>query len=185
MRLKAGLKAPIAALAAALVLAGCGSGSPSATSVPETATSNPAGAAAAKKAAARARAAEGNAPKGASPTLRAIYRQFPPPQADPKVKGSAAALEAGERACAGKTPVEVKERFFAAARAHLNSEQKKMIARIGSYERHAAKDASFAAGQLAADTYEATLPASAGQYGYQGCVYALARRLERELAPRG
>lgn len=59
-----------------------------------------------------------------------------------------------------------------------------MIARIGTYETYTPRSASFTAGQLAADAYEATLPETIAQYGYQGCVYALANRLEHELAPR-
>lgn len=58
-----------------------------------------------------------------------------------------------------------------------------MIGQIDSYEKHSAKEYSFTGGQLAADTYEATLT-SAGQYGYEGCIYSLARKLERELAPK-
>lgn len=104
MRLRAGSRAPIAVfLAVALVLAGCGSGG-SSTNVPETAPNTTAGAAVAKRAAALARAAESKAPRGASPTLGAIYRQFPPPKPNPEVKRPAGAIKAGERACKGKSP---------------------------------------------------------------------------------
>jgi hypothetical protein len=168
----------LASLAAALALAGCGSGAQSTTS---TMSSE---AAKVVKAAAARHAAEARAPKGASPTLRAIYAQFPPPKPDPEVKRSAAAIGAGERACKGKSPRAVKDELYAAAKRHLNPEQAKMIARMGSYEKHVAKDANFVAGQLAADTYEATLPAATAQYGYQGCIYSLARRLEHKLAPK-
>jgi hypothetical protein len=59
-----------------------------------------------------------------------------------------------------------------------------MIAQIGAYEKHSSKEESFTAEHLAADAYEATLPETIGQYGYRGCVYALARQFEQELAPR-
>ncbi len=60
-----------------------------------------------------------------------------------------------------------------------------MIAAIGTYEKHSSKEYSFTAGQLGADAYQATLPKALGQYGYEGCVYALARGLEGRLGPRG
>ena len=59
-----------------------------------------------------------------------------------------------------------------------------MIGRIASFESSDSKDASFTAGQLAADVYGATLSAASSQYGYEGCIYLLAGRLERELGPR-
>ncbi len=58
-----------------------------------------------------------------------------------------------------------------------------MIANIDKYAKQVSKDPSFAAGQLAADAYQATLPVQIGQYGYQGCVYALAHQLEQRLGP--
>jgi hypothetical protein len=168
-------------LAAALLLSACGSSSSSSTS--STATSAEAAQAAAAAAKAH-RAAEAGAPKGSSPTLRAIYATFPPPKPNPEDKRSAAAIKAGEMACKGRTPAQVKEEFYAAAKPKLAPEQTKMIARIASFESHSPTDASFTAGQLAADVYEATLPEALGGYGYQGCVYSLARGLERRLAPR-
>lgn len=166
------------ALAGALAIGGCGSGSSPTTSSAANAQAIKAAVAAAR------RAAEAKAPKGASPTLRALYVSFQKPKPNPQAKGSAAAIRAAERACAKKTPLEVKERFYAVAKRRLNSEQAKLIARIASFERHAATDVSFASGQLAADVYEATLPAAIGQYGYEGCIYSLARGLERQLAPK-
>lgn len=175
-----------ALLASLLVLAGCGSnGTPTAGSAQSPPPETPAARAAVRSAAAAAKAAEAKAPKGASPTLRQIYRQFPAPKPDPEVKGSAAAIKAGKRACQDKTPTEVKEEFFPAAQPNLAPEQTKMIARVGSFEANAGKDASFVAGQLAADTYQATLPEAVAQAGYQGCIYSLARGLEHRLAPQG
>jgi hypothetical protein len=172
----------------ALVLASCGSGGSSSTTATTSAQSTaetPAAKAAVKQVAAAAKAAEAKAPKGASPTLRAIYRQFPAPRPEPQEKSAAKAIGAGEKACAGKTPLQVKEEFYPAAQTNLAPEQAKMIARVGSFEANAASDASFVAGQLAADTYAASLAAADSQAGYQGCVYALARGLERRLAPKG
>ena len=158
-------------------MGGCGSGSTKTLSA-----SGPGPAAAA--AAAKRRVAEAGAPKGSSPTLRAIYATFSAPKPEPGVKGSGAAIRAGIAACKSKTPVEVKEEFFSAAGGRLSGEQAKMIERIGAFDRNSHTDGSFTAGQLAAETYEATLPEATSQFGYEGCVYALARGLERRLAPK-
>jgi hypothetical protein len=122
------------------------------------------------------------APKGASTLEREIYRQFSPPKPNPEAKGSARAIAAGEEACRGRSPVEVKEEFFAKASSRLNSEQEKMIEEIGRYEKRSRTEPGFTAGQLAAGTYEAALPEAVAIYGYQGCVYALAQGLKHELA---
>jgi hypothetical protein len=163
-----------------LALAGCGSSSSSTAGGQgeSTAATKPSPTAPGGK-------AESEAPKGASPVLRQIYRQFPKPAPNPTVKGSAAAIAAGERACKGKTPLEVKEAFYAAAKANLQPEQTKMIAELASFEKNAATDSSFVAGQLAAGVYQATLPEAVAQFGYQGCIYALALELKRELGPGG
>jgi hypothetical protein len=129
-------------------------------------------------------AAEAKAPKGASPTLRALYATFLPPGPNPEVKRSGPAIHAGIVACKGKTPTELKKQFYAAAKRNFSPEQVKMIDRIASFESRASTDASFTAGQLAADVYQATLPAEVSEYGYEGCVYALAQGLEKRLAPR-
>ncbi len=118
--------------------------------------------------------------------MRAIYATFPPPKPNPEAKHSAAAIKAGERACQGKSPTAVKDIYYPIAvkkgKLEAKGEEAKMIARIRTYENDAPKDASFTAGQLGADAYEATLPGAVGQYGYEGCVYVLARRLEGEMA---
>jgi hypothetical protein len=114
--------------------------------------------------------------------LREIYRQFPPPLPDAAVRGSAGAIEAGKRACGGRSPLQVKARFLPAARESLTPEQAEMVAAIETYAHR--PDAAFTAGQLAADVYRATLGERLANFGYQGCVYALARGLERRLAPR-
>jgi hypothetical protein len=104
------------------------------------------------------------------------------------VKGSAKAIAAGKKACDGKTPLEVKDAYYPIAvesgNLDASSDQAKMIADIGKYAKNASKDASFASGQLAADAYQATLPAKTASYGYQGCVYVMARQLEKQLAPK-
>jgi hypothetical protein len=127
-------------------------------------------------------------PKGASPVLKEIYRQFTPPEPDPRFKGSARAIAAGKAACTGRTPVEVERRYYpiAVRKGNLDpdSDKAKMIAQIERFARTSSRDSSFVAGQLAAGAYQATLPTRIAAFGYQGCVYALARQLQRELAPR-
>ena len=60
-----------------------------------------------------------------------------------------------------------------------------MIGEIGRYEKRSRSEPGFTAGQLAAGTYKATLPEAVAIYGYQGCVYSLARSLKHELAQEG
>jgi hypothetical protein len=152
-----------------LLLAGCGSGgSSSDTTSPEVQSP-------------KLTPAQ-RAPKGASTLEREIYRQFPPPKPNPEARGSARALAAGEKACRGRSPVEIKEEFFAEASSRLNSSQEKMINEIGRYEKRSRTEPGFTAGQLAAGAYEATLSEAVAIYGYQGCVYALAKGLKHELA---
>jgi hypothetical protein len=126
--------------------------------------------------------AEAEAPKGASPVLLAVYRQFPKPKPDPKIKGSGKAIEKGEKACKGKTPLEVKEEFI--SQSNLLPAQAEIVAELPKYEKAIAKNAGFAAGQLGALVYEKTLPEDKrAAFGYQGCVYSLAKEVERRLAP--
>ena len=122
------------------------------------------------------------APQGASPVEREIYRQFPPPKPDPSVSESAKVIAAGESACRGKSPLEVKEEFYAEASSNLLPAQKQMIAEIGYWAKQSKRDEGFTAGQLAALVYQATLPEAVNRFGYQGCVYSLAQRLKHELA---
>jgi hypothetical protein len=126
--------------------------------------------------------AEAEAPKGASPVLRQIYRQFPPPKPDPAVKQSAKAIRAGERACRGKTPLEVREEFI--EESDLLGPQAELVAELPKLERSAARNGAFVTGQLGALVYEKTLDERIARYGYQGCVYSLARVIEERLAPR-
>ena len=121
---------------------------------------------------------EALAPKGASPLLQAIYRLFPPPKPDPKVKGSAEAIEAGERACEGKTPVEVREEYL--PKSTFDSFQREQATRIEEYEKNPTYN--FPAGQIAASIYEKTLSHSPlASYGFQGCVYSLSKGLKARL----
>jgi len=124
--------------------------------------------------------AEAEAPKGASPVLREIYRQFPPPRPDPAVKQSAEAIRAGERACRGKTPLEVKEEFI--DDSDLLESQEKAVAELPKLEESAATNAAFITGQLGALVYERTLPERVARFGYQGCVYSLSLVIKRQLA---
>jgi hypothetical protein len=160
-------KAPLALLAI-FALGGCGSDAASTSSTysapPATAT----------KQRAQGKGTQAKPPKDASPALRSIRRQFTAPKPDPRLKGSAQAIKAGERACKGKTPSQVKAQYFSAARSNLAPAQIKTVERIGAYEAREAKDPSFAAGQLAAVVYAASQPLALNQFAYQGCVYALA-----------
>ena len=123
------------------------------------------------------------APKGSSPFLKEIYRQFPPPKPSPQVKGSGKAIKKGEATCKGKSPLEVKEQFI--GESHLLAEQKKMVDQLPHYESEAGKNTSFVAGQLAALVYESSLgDKKLATYGFQGCIYSLATGLERENAPK-
>jgi hypothetical protein len=125
--------------------------------------------------------AEAEAPKGASPLLRSIYRQFPPPKPDPTVKGSGKAIKKGEAACKGKTPLQVREEFH--GETHLLPEQEEAVKKLPEYERQKSPD--FPAGQVAALVYEGTIHHKRlANYGFRGCIHSLARRLEHELAPR-
>jgi hypothetical protein len=154
-------------LASLALVVGCGGGSSSEESVVTTVPTNP-----------RAE----TPPKGASLVLREIYRQFPPPEANPEVKGSAKAIKKGEKACKGKTSLEVREEFI--GESELLDDQAKMVAELPKFEKTAAKNSSFVAGQLGALVYEGTLPKNAiAGYGYQGCVYQLAKGVEKRLAP--
>lgn len=118
-------------------------------------------------------------PKGASPLLLDLYRNFQPPLADPATPGSAEAMRKGERACRGKTPVKVTRRYL--GESELAPSQREALDRLPTAEAHPTSD--FAAGQLAALVYEGTLSGETAPYGFKGCIYALAQGLKRELAP--
>jgi hypothetical protein len=166
-----GFRSPLAALAVCGCLglaAGCGSSGPDSTTQSNVHLPK--------------MTAVQRAPKGASPVEREIYRQFPPPKPDPSVPRSAEVIRAGEEACRGKSPLEVKEEFYAVASSNLQPEQKQMIAEIAHWAKQSKRDEGFTAGQLAADVYQATLPEAVNRFGYQGCIYSLAQRLKQELA---
>ncbi len=126
------------------------------------------------------------APKGSTPFVKEIYRQFPPPEPEPGVKGAAAAIRAGERACSGRTPVEVKDAFFPVAveqgALDPDSGEARMIARVDKFENRIAEEPSFTSGQLAAGAYAATLAPKLATSGFQGCIYAMAKELELRVS---
>lgn len=183
--LAAALTAAVLAVVVLAALAGCGSGGSSTGGSGGSSSTGAPGSESSVKASARiAREAEAKAPKGASPTLRGVYRAFPPPPKKAMKPAAADAVEAGEAACRGKTPVAVKEEFYAAAKPNLEPQQATMIARIAGFEAEEKTDQGFVAGQLAADTYAATLGEEEVEPGYQGCVYALSLALRKRLAPK-
>jgi hypothetical protein len=121
-------------------------------------------------------------PRGASPLLEDVYRQFQPPQADPAVKGSATALRRGERTCRGKSPLQIREELI--DQSDLTPDQARTVEQLPRYER--SPSPNFAAGQLGALVYEGTLPDDElATFGFQGCIYSLSLRLKRELAESG
>jgi hypothetical protein len=122
---------------------------------------------------------------GGNAKVATIESTFPTPKPLPNSPpGAKKAIEAGRRACKGKTPEQVRDEFMSEAEASglLNAGQKTMIANIAHYEKQAATSADFVAGQLAAGVYEATLPEELRIAGYQGCVYELAQQLLKEIA---
>ena len=123
-----------------------------------------------------------------APQTKVIAKQFPVPE--PETEGDSAeakAIAAGRKACKGKTPTQVRDEFEAAAAAEagLNEGQEEMLAELDKFEKQARTSPDFAAGQLAAGVYEASLPESERMGGYRGCVYELAVQLRRELAKKG
>ena len=122
------------------------------------------------------------------PQTKVIAKQFPKPvPVENAPAGAMKAIEAGRRACRGKTPTEVRDEFMAAAqeKGALNEGQEAMLNELSNFEKQARTSPDFAAGQLAAGVYEATLPERQARSGYQGCVYELALQLRRELAKSG
>lgn len=118
-----------------------------------------------------------------APMTKVLATRFPAPRVQPGAPpGSAEAIAAGRRACKGKTPLEVRDAYLAAAKksGNMNPGQERMVAHLDRYQSQAVT-ADFVAGQLAAGVYEATLPESVRIAGYQGCVYELARQAEKEL----
>jgi hypothetical protein len=119
-----------------------------------------------------------------APITEQLARTFPVPKAvTGSPPGTAAAIKAGRRACKGKTPIEVREEFIGAADG-LSEDQEKIIGELRRYEKQAGNSPNFAAGQLGAGVYEATLPEKLKIAGYRGCVYELALQLRRELAKK-
>jgi hypothetical protein len=120
-----------------------------------------------------------------APLTQQLGRAFPRPEpiegAPPKAQ---AFIDAGRKACNGKSPSQVIDEFLPQAGADdFDESQEELIGKIGQYEQNPTAD--FAAGQIAAGVYEATLPELQQRSGYQGCVYELAQQLRRELARQG
>lgn len=120
-----------------------------------------------------------------APMTKVLATRFPKPKPQPgSPPGAKKAIQAGRKACKGKTPLQVREEFIGEAKASelMNPGQEKMIGHIEQYEKQSSHSPDFVAGQLAAGVYEATLPEDLRIAGYQGCVYELARQLEKELS---
>ena len=190
------VKAPLATLVLLLALAGCGSGD---EGEPESALPGRPGQPGTEAPRRRTKAAEAPKPAGhsqpkqgsgssgdvraaSSPRVKRLRQNFPKPvPASGAKQASAKAIADGEEACEGLTPTEVKERFYDEAEASLDPEQRALAEELPRYEEEAPDDPSFVAGQVAATIYGATLSEAEGTYGFQGCVYSLARGLEGRL----
>jgi hypothetical protein len=161
---------------AALALSACGNGESTSSEQPTFRPPKP-------QASGFANSGRGGSHEGSA----SIALQFPEPTPQPGSPPSVGkAIDAGRKACKGKTPVQVRDEFIAEAEAAglLNAGQKKMLANIARYEKQAADSPDFVAGQLGAGVYEATLPEQLRIFGYQGCVYELAQQLQKEIAQR-
>jgi hypothetical protein len=170
------------AVTVTLILSACGGSGGTETTGQQSASGGPA--AGSGGSANGSNAANGGSGNAEVATLEAA---FPVPKAQPESPpGAQEAIDAGRRACKGKTPQQVRDEFMAEAEASglLNSGQKKMLANIAHYEKQAATTTDFVAGQLAAGDYEATLPEELRIAGYQGCVYELAQQLLKEIAQK-
>ena len=98
-----------------------------------------------------------------------------PPGGDEVDRGGPQGLQ-GEDSGAGARRVHRRApRVSTKARKRCSSE-------LARFEKQARTSPDFAAGQLAAGVYEATLPEEQARSGYQGCVYELAVQLRKELA---
>ena len=118
-----------------------------------------------------------------APLSEQLAQVFPVPKPGPgSLPGSAAAIEAGRKACKGQTPLQVREEFIGSAQG-LGEDQEKMIEELPKFEDQP-PTTNFVAGQLAAGIYETTLPEKQMIAGYQGCVYELALQLRRELSKK-
>jgi len=121
-----------------------------------------------------------------APLQKQLAEGFPTPKpieaAPPKAERY---IAAGQKACKGKTPTQVVDEFLPEAKEEesFDDEQLDLISEIGKYEKSPTAD--FAAGQIAAGIYEATLPELQQRSGYQGCVYELAVQLRNELTGKG
>jgi hypothetical protein len=130
---------------------------------------------------------EGTLPPDA-PQTKVIAHQFPKPKPVAGApSGAMKAIRAGERACKGKTPKQVRDEYLPEAQegGRLNEGQEAMIAEISKFEAQSRNTPDFAAGQLAAGVYEATVTEKLARSGYQGCIYSLAQQLRHELSGQG
>jgi hypothetical protein len=119
------------------------------------------------------------------PPPQALAENLPPPDTRGLSRDQKVALRAGRRACRGKTPLQVRDEYLAEATdsgsLDLDSPQGELVSDLSYFRFEPDEGPSFAAGQLAAGVYEATLPESTANAGFQGCVYELARVQVRRM----
>lgn len=114
----------------------------------------------------------------------ALQDQFPPPDVSELDPQATAAVRAGQQACLGKTPLEIRAEYLDDAVQNgldLTSPRGTMFKQPQNFRQPFRPGSSFASGQLAAGVYEETLPESSASYGFQGCVYELAREQARRM----
>jgi hypothetical protein len=119
------------------------------------------------------------------PPPRALAENFPPPDTRGLSRGERAALRAGQRACRGKTPLQIRNEYLDQATSSgsldLDSPQGELVSDLANFRFEPNEGPSFATGQLAAGIYEATLREATANAGFQGCVYELARVQVRRM----
>jgi hypothetical protein len=183
---------PVLLIAALLLLGGCGDSGEGETSQTATQTQGATTSQGKAQGTTTSEDPDASLPEGTedlSPKAAAYYAErlkesFPKPKPAPGARQiSAKAIQAGQQACKGATPTEIAERYEEEAK--LDPDQDELLEELPRYEEEAVRDPSFVAGQIAAMVYEATLAGGAGDYGFQGCVFALAGGLERQLAAAG
>ncbi len=110
--------------------------------------------------------------------VEALAQNFPPPDLTGLSLQAQAAVRAGQSACRGKTPKQVRDQYLDEAISSggidRESEQGEAVSDPSNFEFEPNEGPSFAAGQLAASVYAATLPPAKADLGFQGCVRELA-----------
>lgn len=169
------------ALTAAALLAGCGGNGDSDASTSSAAAGDGQG----QNGAESGSTQPNRPPQGAA----AIRENFPPPDTKGLPAGQVAAIRAGQKACEGKRPLQVRAEYLDEATAggtlDLDSPEGELVSDPKRFRTLPGTTPDFPAGQLGADVYAATVPQAVAQSAYKGCVYELARVQARRLQRSG